>query len=169
MLVSVHETGVLITGESGIGKSECGLDLVTRGHKFVADDAVELRVGTNQELVGTVPIQTSEMLEIRGIGLINVRETFGTDAVLSGSTLSLIIELVRWNKETRVDRLGIDVHTQEIFGISVEKFQLPVSPGRNLAVLVETAVRIFNLRKRGQNAALDFAGRHAEMLRKAMS
>jgi HPr kinase/phosphorylase len=145
VLVRVFGTGVLIIGESGIGKSECALDLVTRGHKLVADDVIEI-LDSGEKLSGRAPALTYELLEIRGLGIINVRRAFGDDAVCEVSSMELCVEL---QKDADVERIGNIVGKHVIAGRSLPKFVLPVQPGRNLATLVETAARIFINRDSG--------------------
>ena len=149
VLVRVFGTGVLLIGESGIGKSECALDLISRGHKLVADDVIVVSVDRDQ-LLGGAPELTSELLEIRGLGVINVREAFGETAVSNMSTLELCVEL---QKEGDVERVGNVIQVHDIAGRAIPKFVLPVSPGRNLATLVETAVRLHMNHDAGHNAA----------------
>jgi HPr kinase/phosphorylase len=155
---------VLVEGKSGVGKSECALDLIMRGHQLVADDMVEIRRVRPGQLVGSAPELLREHMEIRGLGILNVRELFGVSAVSGPKAIGLGIRLERWAEAREVDRLGLDARTVEVLGVAVPHFVLPVSPGRNLATLVETAVRVHLLRARGYNAAELFAARHAEAL-----
>ncbi len=164
VLLEIYGLGVLIEGPSGVGKSECALDLVVRGHRLVADDMVEVRRTEPGELVGSAPELLKEHMEIRGLGILNVRELFGVSAVSGAKQIGLAIRLERWEVAREVDRLGLDARTSDILGVAVPSFLLPVSPGRNLSTLVETAVRVHLLRARGYNAALSFAARHAELL-----
>lgn len=162
VLLDAYGLGVLIEGESGIGKSECALDLIGRGHRLVADDVVEVRrVGAGQ-LTGCAPELLREHMEIRGLGIINIRDLFGVAAIWSGAkVIGLSIRLERWGAlKEEVDRLGVEERTVEILGVRVPQVLLPVSPGRNLATLVETAMRVHLLRVRGYNAARDFVARH---------
>jgi HPr kinase/phosphorylase len=139
VLVRVFETGVVIIGDSGIGKSECALDLVTRGHRLVADDAVEIYADSDK-ITGVAPKLTRHLLEIRGLGIIDVGTIFGSDSVCAESSVDLCVEL---RKLTGVDRLENVVSEYRIAGRGIPKFMLPVSSGRNLATLVETAVRLY--------------------------
>src|SRR5215213_557291 len=139
VLVRVFDTGVLLLGESGIGKSESALDLITRGHQLVADDVVEVFVDDAEAIRGRAPELTFELLEIRGLGVINVSRAFGDAAVRDMSTIDLCIEL---QTDSDVERLGDLVQEKEIAGVRIHKFVVPVSPGRNLATLIETAVRL---------------------------
>lgn len=164
VLLDLYDLGVLLEGESGVGKSECALDLIVRGHSLVADDTVEIRRQRDRLLIGAAPAMLREHMEIRGLGILNVRELFGISAVSGPKQIGLNIRLVRWGAAHEVDRLGLDARTVEILGVGVPHFLLPVSPGRNLATLVETAVRVHLLRERGYNAAERFAARHAGAL-----
>lgn len=164
VLLDLYGLGVLIEGPSGIGKSECALDLILRGHRLVADDLVELRRTGPEHLLGSAPELLREHMEIRGLGIINIRDLFGVSALSGPKSVGLLISLERWEEAREVDRLGIDSHTIEILGVNVPHVLLPVSPGRNLSTLVETAVRIHLLRVRGYNAAHTFVERHAEVI-----
>jgi HPr kinase/phosphorylase len=165
VLLDAYGLGVLIEGESGIGKSECALDLIVRGHRLVSDDTVEVRRVRAGQLTGNAPELLREHMEIRGLGIINIRDLFGVSATWNGAkTIGLSIRLERWREMKEVDRLGVDERTIEILGVKVPQVLLPVSPGRNLATLVETALRVHLLRVRGYNAARDFVARHAALL-----
>jgi HPr kinase/phosphorylase len=164
-LLDVYGIGVLLLGDSGIGKSECALDLIRRGHRLVADDTVEVRRVGEDQLTGCAPELLREHMEIRGLGIINIRDLFGVSAIWSGAkVIGLSIRLERWGALKEVDRLGVEERTVEILGVRVPQVLLPVSPGRNLATLVETAMRVHLLRVRGYNAARDFVARHDELL-----
>ncbi|MFL6253671.1 MAG: HPr(Ser) kinase/phosphatase [Pyrinomonadaceae bacterium] len=158
--LDLYGLGVLIEGKSGVGKSECALDLIMRGHQLVADDLVEIRRRRPGQLVGYAPELLREHMEIRGLGILNIRELFGVSAVSGPKQLGLNIMLERWEDATEVDRLGLEERTLDILGVAVPSFVLPVSPGRNLATLVETAVRVHLMRLRGYNAAESFVARH---------
>ncbi|HZI20660.1 MAG TPA: HPr(Ser) kinase/phosphatase [Pyrinomonadaceae bacterium] len=164
VLLDLYGLGVLLEGKSGVGKSECALDLLVRGHRLVADDMVEIRRAGQSRLTGGAPELLRELVEIRGLGILNVRELFGAAAVGGPRRVDLAIRLERWEDAGEVERLGLDARTTEILGVSIPYFVLPVSPGRNLATLVETAVRVHLLRARGYNAARELAGRHADEL-----
>ena len=163
VLVRVLETGILLIGESGIGKSECALDLVTKGHPLVADDVVEVFVDS-ESLVGRAPSLTFELLEIRGLGIINVRELFGAEAICSESRIDLCVELHKW---VEVERIGNVVYDYQIRDRAIPKFVLPVSPGRNLATLVETAARLHACRGKGSDAGRTLVEKHAALLDQA--
>jgi HPr kinase/phosphorylase len=144
---------VLLTGESGIGKSECALDLVGRGHRLVADDTVDIRCRGQAILIGTSPELSRHHVEIRGLGIINVTDLFGVSATRSSKRVELVVHLVRWEPGREYDRLGLDVAMEEILGVQVPLVTMPVAPGRNVAMLVEVAARNQLLRARGRNAA----------------
>lgn len=164
VLMDVYGLGVLIEGASGIGKSECALDLVARGHRLVSDDVVEVRRIGHERIVGAAPELLREHLEIRGLGIINIRYLFGVSAISLAKNIDLSIKLERWDEASEVDRLGIDAQAIEILGVNVPQVLIPVSPGRNLSTLVETAVRVQMLRARGYDAAQTFVARHAVLL-----
>ncbi|MCA1817912.1 MAG: HPr(Ser) kinase/phosphatase, partial [Acidobacteria bacterium] len=165
VLLDAYGLGVLIEGESGIGKSECALDLIVRGHRLVADDLVEVRRVSQTQLLGSAPELLREHMEIRGLGIINVRDLFGVSATWSGAKqIGLSIRLERWREMKEVDRLGVEERAVEILGVKIPQVLLPVSPGRNLATLVETALRVHLLRARAYNAARDFVARHDQLL-----
>ena len=163
VLLAVFGTGVLFIGESGIGKSECALDLITRGHCLISDDTVIIkRVGDN--IFGETPEITAEHLEIRGLGIINIKDLFGVSAVGKTQQINLCIELIKWNNVLEVERLGLETKKENILGIEVSKFVLPLSSGRNLSTLVETAVRIYLLKTKGYDAAKLFVEKHSAIL-----
>jgi HPr kinase/phosphorylase len=164
VLLDIYGLGVLLEGASGIGKSECALDLVARGHRLVSDDVVEVRRIGAERLSGKAPELLREHLEIRGLGIINIRDLFGVSAISASKNIDLSIRLERWDDASEVDRLGIDAHAIEILDVKVPQVLIPVSPGRNLSTLVETAVRVQLLRVRGYDAAQTFVARHAKML-----
>lgn len=163
VLLEMHGFGVLLRGESGIGKSECALDLISKGHRLVADDVVEM-VQIRGRLTGHAPELISGILEIRGLGIVNVRELFGVSAVCDRLVVDLCIELIRWANVAEINRIGLDMQEEKIGDISLPKFVLPVSSGRNLSTLVETAVRIFMLRNAGVNAAQSLVEKHTGLL-----
>lgn len=164
VLLGMYGAGVLLLGESGIGKSECALDLITRGYRLISDDSVVVKK-IGDLLEGSSPPLTSGHLEIRGLGIINIRDLFGVSATGASKTIDLCIELRRWESMEEVDRLGLEADVQEIFGVKVPKYVLPVSSGRNLTTLVETAVRIHLLRAAGHDAARKLIEEHSRALR----
>lgn len=153
VLMDVLGLGVLIIGESGIGKSECALDLVTRGHRLVADDTVEIRRRAETVIIGTSPPVTRFFMEIRGLGLINIKDLFGVASTRSSKRVEFVVELERWDVTRDYDRLGLDDAQHELLGIRVPKVAMPVAPGRSVAILVEVAARNQLLRARGVHAA----------------
>jgi HPr kinase/phosphorylase len=159
VLMDILGLGVLITGESGIGKSECALDLVVRGHRLVADDTVELRVRADSYLLGNCPELTRHHMEIRGLGLINVQDLFGVASTRRSKRVELVVQLERWDPTREYDRLGIDEAHHESLGVRVPMIRMPVAPGRNLAILVEVAARNQLLRAGGLNSARRLADR----------
>jgi HPr kinase/phosphorylase len=165
VLMDILGLGVLVIGESGIGKSECALDLVVRGHRLVADDTVELRCRAQSFLIGTCPSITRNHMEIRGLGLINVQDLFGVASTRSSKRVELVVQLERWEPGREYDRLGLDEEFYEMLGARIPLIRMPVAPGRSLGVLVEVAARNQLLRTRGLNAARDLANRLEETLR----
>ena len=165
VLLDLYGIGVLIEGRSGIGKSECALDLIVRGHRLIADDQVEVRRVSSDTLVGNAPELLREYMEIRGLGIINIRELYGVSAISESKEIELSIKLERWSDAKEVERLGIDAREIEILGLPVPHVLLPVSPGRNLSTLVETAVRVHLLRARGHDAARELVARHDALMR----
>jgi HPr kinase/phosphorylase len=158
VFVDVYGLGVLILGDSGVGKSECALDLVVRGHRLVSDDSVEIR-RHGKTLQGTGPEMGRHHMEIRGLGLINIKDLFGVAAVRRVKDLDLVIRLDPWQEGKEYDRLGMDAKTYDILGIELPFLEMPVAPGRNLAVLVEVASRNHLLRLKGYVPARDLAER----------
>jgi HPr kinase/phosphorylase len=163
VLMEMYGLGVLLLGKSGVGKSECALDLISRGHRLISDDSVILKKKAEQ-LEGGSPELSASFLEIRGLGIINIRDLFGVSAVGKKKQIDLCVELKNWNEVVNVERLGIDTDEREIFGVKIPKFVLPVSPGRNLSILVETAVRVFLLRISGFNSAQALMEKHSAVL-----
>ncbi|MGH8187342.1 MAG: HPr(Ser) kinase/phosphatase, partial [Steroidobacteraceae bacterium] len=155
VLLDILGLGVLIVGESGIGKSECALDLIVRGHRLVADDTVEVRRRGETVVIGTCPELTRHHMEIRGLGVINVRDLFGVASTRSAKRVELVVQLERWDPSREYDRLGIDDLVYELLGLKVPLIRMPVAPGRSLAILVEVAARNQLLRTRGLHAARD--------------
>jgi HPr kinase/phosphorylase len=153
VLMDILGLGLLVIGESGIGKSECALDLVVRGHRLVADDAVELRCRGESYVIGTCPELTRHHMEIRGLGLINVQDLFGVASTRTSKRVELVVQLERWEPGREYDRLGIDDAFYETLGIRIPMVRMPVAPGRNVAILVEVAARNQLLRSRGHHSA----------------
>ncbi|BCU51703.1 HPr kinase/phosphorylase [Staphylococcus auricularis] len=166
VLVDIYGIGVLITGDSGIGKSETALELVKRGHRLVADDNVEIREITKDELVGRPPELIKHLLEIRGLGIINVMTLFGAGSVLTEKRIRLNINLENWDKDKLYDRVGLHEETLRILDTEITKKTIPVRPGRNLAVIIEVAAMNYRLNIMGINTAEDFNERlNAEIKR----
>ena len=153
VLVDVYGVGVLIMGESGIGKSEAALELIKRGHRLVSDDVVEIRKVSDETLVGTAPDITRHFIELRGIGIVDVKTLFGVQSVRETKNIDLVITLEEWNKEREYDRLGLEDQYTEFLGNKVVCHNLPIRPGRNLAVIVETAAINHRQKSMGYNAA----------------
>jgi HPr kinase/phosphorylase len=159
-LLKIFGVGTLILGDSGIGKSESALELVSRGHKFIADDVVRIRKTGDGTLYGTPPSLSRNFMEIRGLGIINIREIFGSRSVAAGARVDLIIKLKTWRRGFEVDRLGLKVARDEsILGTSVPQVAIPVAPGRNIASLIEVACRVHLLRKKGYHAPAEIVNR----------
>lgn len=150
-LLDIFGVGVLITGKAGVGKSETALELISRGHRLVADDSVVIK-NKGEILVGTCPGKIKYYMEVRGIGIINVKNMFGPGAIRPEKTVELVAQLVPWNELADYDRLGDVKQTEEILGISVPKLVIPVSPGRNIPIIIETAARKFRLEEFGYSA-----------------
>jgi HPr kinase/phosphorylase len=164
VLMDILGLGVLVVGESGIGKSECALDLVVRGHRLVADDAVELRCRAQSFVLGSCPELTRHHMEIRGLGLINVQDLFGVASTRTSKRVELVVQLERWEPGREYDRLGIDETFYELLGIRIPTIRMPVAPGRNVAILVEVAARNQLLRTRGHHAARKLVDRLNDQL-----
>jgi HPr kinase/phosphorylase len=167
VLMDVLGLGVLIAGESGIGKSECALDLIVRGHRLIADDTVELRRRQEAILIGTCPELTRHHMELRGLGVINVTELFGIASTRSSKRVELVVQLERWDPAREYDRLGLDDVFYEILGLRIPLIRMPVAPGRNIAILIEVAARNQLLRSRGHHAARVLADRLERALRES--
>jgi HPr kinase/phosphorylase len=165
VLMDVLGLGVLIAGESGIGKSECALDLIVRGHRLVADDTVDVRRRQESILIGTCPELTRHHMELRGLGVINIKELFGIASTRSSKRVELVVQLERWDPSREYERLGLDDDSYEILGLRVPLIRMPVAPGRNIAILVEVAARNQLLKARGHHAARTLAERLERTLR----
>ena len=153
VLVDVYGEGVLITGESGIGKSEAALELIKRGHRLVTDDVVEIRKVSEETLVGTAPDITKHFIELRGIGIVDVKALFGASSVRETQNIDLVIRLEEWDKDREYDRLGLEEEYTEYLGNKVVCHNIPIRPGRNLAIICETAAVNHRQKKMGYNAA----------------
>lgn len=164
VLVEIYGIGVLITGQSGVGKSETALELVKRGHRLVADDNVEIQQEDYDTLVGSSPKILENLLEIRGLGIIDVMTLFGAGAVRTKKRISVVIHLENWDESKQYDRLGIDEDTVQIMDVKLPKATIPVRPGRNLAVIIEVAAMNFRLKLMGINTAEQFSNRLTDII-----
>ena len=153
VLVEVYGEGILILGDSGVGKSETAIELVKRGHRLVADDAVELRKVSNRQIMGTAPENIRHFIELRGIGIVNVARVYGVGAVKLSESLDLVVQLEAWDPTKNYQRTGLENEYYDILGVSIPSTSIPVSPGRNLAVVLETAAINNRQKKMGYNAA----------------
>ncbi|MDO8793439.1 MAG: HPr(Ser) kinase/phosphatase [Vicinamibacterales bacterium] len=167
VLMDILGLGVLIVGESGIGKSECALDLIVRAHRLVADDTVEIRRRAETILIGTCPELTRYHMELRGLGVINVKDLFGIASTRLSKRVELAVQLERWEPGREYERLGLDDEFFEILGLKVPLIRMPVAPGRSVAILVEVAARNQLLRARGHHAARALAERLEQALRES--
>ena len=162
VLVDVYGEGVLITGESGIGKSEAALELIKRGHRLVSDDAVEIRKVSDDTLIGSAPDVTKHFIELRGIGIVDVKTLFGVSSVKDTQSIDLVIKLEEWNRDKEYDRLGLEEQYTEYLGKQVVCHNIPIRPGRNLAIICESAAVNYRQKKMGYNAAQEFYKRIQE-------
>lgn len=166
VLVDVYGAGLFIVGESGIGKSETALELVKRGHRLVADDAVEIRKVDENRLVGEAPELIRHFMEIRGIGIIDIKSMYGVGAVINSKEIEMLIQLEFWDNTKEYDRLGLAEEYGEILGIKLPKIILPVRPGRNLAIILEVAARNLRLKEMGYHAAKELDNRLNTLIQK---
>ena len=164
VLVDVYGVGVLIRGESGIGKSEVALELIKRGHRLVTDDAVEIRKVSDDTLVGSAPVITKHMIELRGIGIVDVKSLFGVQSVRETQNIDLVITMEEWDKNKEYDRLGLEEEYTEFLGNKVQCHTIPIRPGRNLAVIVESTAINHRQKEMGYNAAQELYRRLQESL-----
>ena len=156
VLVEVYGEGILLIGDSGIGKSEAAIELLKRGHRLIADDAVEIHKVSANSLLGTAPALIRNYIELRGIGIINVAKLYGMGAVKLDNQIDLVVNIVHWNTQEAYDRLGLEDQFTEILGVQVPMYTIPITPGRNLAVILEVAAMNNRQKKMGYNAALEF-------------
>lgn len=166
VLVDVYGLGVLIQGDSGIGKSECALELLKRGHILVADDVVEIQKRRGDVLIGSCPEAIRHFMEVRGIGILDVKLLFGIGSILNQSRIEMVVHLEMWKAETHYERSGLDMKSTPILGVQVPEIRIPVSPGRNLAILIEVASLNQRLRSQGHFTALTFNQRLIEKMQK---
>ena len=156
VLVEVYGEGLLLLGDSGVGKSETAIELVKRGHRLIADDAVEIKRVSDKTLVGTAPEIIRHYVELRGIGIVDVRRLFGMGAVKMTERIDLVINLENWVQGKMYDRLGLDEETTDILGLKIPSITIPVKPGRNLAIILEIAAMNNRQKKMGYNTAAEF-------------
>ncbi len=168
VLMEIYGEGVLLMGESGIGKSEAAVELLKRGHRLIADDAVELRKISNGALMGTAPDLIRNYIELRGIGIINVVQIFGVGAVKQENTVDLVANIVPWDSHKVYDRLGLENQYMELEGVKIPMHTIPTTPGRNLAVILEVAAINNRQRKMGYNSALEFTEKMNASFQKEM-
>ena len=168
VLIDVYGVGVLIMGESGIGKSEAALELIKRGHRLVTDDVVEIRKVSDETLIGTAPDITRHFIELRGIGIVDVKTLFGVQSVRETQNIDLVITLEDWQKDREYDRLGLEEQYTEFLGNRVVCHRIPIRPGRNLAIIVESAAINHRQKKMGYNAAQELYKRVQENLAQKM-
>jgi HPr kinase/phosphorylase len=164
VLVDVYGVGVLLTGESGVGKSEAALELVKRGHQLVADDVVDICRVSDDRLTGEAPEMVRHFMEIRGIGIIDIRAMYGIGSVIVNKTIDLVMHMEQWNEGKEYDRLGLTEETITILGVKVPHQIMPVRPGRNLAIIIEVAARNLSLKRLGYSAAHELDRRFTDMI-----
>ena len=159
VLVDIYGEGVLITGESGIGKSEVALELIHRGHRLVSDDVVEIKKVSDETLIGSAPDITRHFIELRGIGIIDAKALFGIESVKNTQSIDLVIKLEEWNKDQEYDRMGLEENYIEYLGNKVVCHSIPIRPGRNVSIICESAAVNYRQKKMGYNAALELYNR----------
>ena len=167
VLVSVYGTGLLITGNSGVGKSEAALELIKRGHQLVADDVVDIRCVGENRLIGEAPELVRHFMEIRGVGIIDIATMYGVGAIIRSKSIDMEVHLEMWQAGKEYDRLGMTENYTDILGVKIPSLLLPIHPGRNLAVVLEVAARNLRLKQMGYNAAMELARRHMERAQRA--
>jgi len=163
VFLDVFGVGILILGKSGIGKSECALDLILRGHRLIADDMVSIQRRLPSALIGSGFDVIRHHMEIRGLGIINIRHLFGVEAIRERKRIELVIELVAWDEQMEYDRVGLEEERYAILGVEIPMLKIPVTPGRNLSTIIEVAARNYLLKRMGHNSALEF---ESKLLRK---
>jgi HPr kinase/phosphorylase len=164
VMVELFGLGIVLLGESGLGKSECALDLILRGHRLVSDDVIEVRAIASDRLLGVAPDRARGHMEIRGLGILNIKDIFGVASIASEARVDLAIEFEHWDATKEYDRLGTASETMEWLGVHVPLIRIPVTTGRNLTTLVEVAVRNHMLRQRGLDAMSEFVRRHDQLV-----
>jgi HPr kinase/phosphorylase len=166
VLIEVYGEGILLLGDSGVGKSETAIELVKRGHRLIADDAVEIKRVSDRKLLGSAPDLIRHYIELRGIGIVDVRRTFGIGAVKNTEKVDMVLKLEHWDKDKFYDRIGLEMETTDILGLNIPTTRIPVSPGRNLAVIIEIAAMNNKQRRMGYNTAEHFTERLSEFMLK---
>lgn len=169
VLVDVYGMGVLITGESGVGKSEAALELVRRGHQLVADDVVDICKVSDDHLTGESPEMVRHLMEIRGIGIIDIKAMFGIGSVLMKKSINMVIHLEKWDEQKDYDRFGLEEEYTTIMDVKLPRITLPVKPGRNLAIIIEVAARNYSLKRLGYSAAQELDRRTNEMIQQRLN
>ena len=164
VFVEVYGEGMLILGESGIGKSEAAIELLKRGHRLIADDAVELKRVSSKTIVGSAPEIIRHFVELRGIGIVDIRRVFGMGAIKLSEKVDLIVKLEHWDKNKVYDRIGTDVETTNILGLDITTNTIPIRPGRNIAVILEIAAMNNRQKRMGYNTAEEFNKRIMEQM-----
>ena len=159
VLLDVYGVGVFLSGKSGVGKSEAALELIKRGHQLVADDVVDICRIADDRLIGTCPEKIRHLMEIRGIGIIDISAMYGVGSVLRNKPIDMVVHLELWVKDKEYDRLGLTGEYTTLLGVRVPQIVLPIRPGRNVAIVLEVAARNFRLRQQGYNAARELDGR----------
>ena len=159
VLMDVFGVGILILGKSGIGKSECALDLILRGHRLIADDMVSIQRRLPTSLFGSGFDVIQHHMEIRGLGIINIRQLFGVEAIREEKRIGLVIELVAWGEQMEYDRVGLEEEQYSLLGVDVPMLKIPVTPGRNLSTIIEVGARNYLLKRMGFNSAFEFEGK----------
>ena len=167
VLVDVYGVGVLLTGDSGVGKSEAALELVKRGHQLCADDVVDICRVADDRLIGESPEMVRHFMEIRGIGIIDIRAMYGISAVVRSKSIDMVIHLEKWDSEKTYDRFGLTEETTDILGVNVPYQVMPVKPGRNLAIIIEVAARNLSLKRMGYSAAMELDRRLNDLIRQS--
>ena len=165
VLIDVYGVGILMLGGSGVGKSECALDLIERGHRLVSDDVIEIKRRAGNIIIGSSPESIRHRMELRGLGLINIKDLFGVTSIRYKKRIELVILMELWDKNKEYDRLGIEDESYEILGVKLPLIRMPVAPGRNLALLVEVAARNHLLKLKGYHAAREFVEEHDRNLK----
>lgn len=168
VLVDVYGVGVLLTGKSGVGKSEAALELIKRGHQLVADDVVDICRISDDTLVGTCPEIVRHFMEIRGIGLIDIRAMYGISAVAVTKSIDMVIDMEFWDESKSYDRLGLTEEFTDLLGVQLPILKIPVKPGRNMAIIIEVAARNHSLKKMGYDAAKEMFQRMNDMIKKSI-